>query len=98
MIHEKQQRSWREPTPLESGLSLATAQLCNMARVSLSEPQLFHLSNGRDNTQFGRRELEDAGRLAQNSTKEVDPTAFVSALILGVEVPRGPDFLLLKKV
>lgn len=98
MIHEKQQRSWREPTPLESGLSLAAAQLCNMAQVSLSEPQLFHLSNGRDNTQFGKQELEYAGRLAQNSTKEVDPTAVVSALILGVEVPRGPNFLLLKKV
>lgn len=68
-----------------------------MAQVSLSEPQLFHLSNGRDNTQFGKRKLEYAGRLAQNSTKEVDPTAVVSALILGIEVPRGPNFLLLKK-
>ena len=47
---------------------------------------------------FGKRELEYAGRLAQNSTKEVDPTAVVSALILGIEVPRGPNFLLLKKV
>lgn len=77
---------------------MAAAQLGNMAQVSLSEPQLFHLSSGGDNTQFGQRELEYAGRLAQNSTKEVDPTAVVSALILGSEVPRGPNFLLLKKV